>query len=120
MYKLKYGDMIIFLFIIIFSIFYARNLISNKSSKIIIDSYDKSFRYDLNTDREIIVNGLLGESKIIISNGQVMFNSSPCRDKLCIKSGILKNSPIICMPNGISIRFEKNVENDIEIDSVVQ
>ncbi|WP_295158480.1 NusG domain II-containing protein [uncultured Brachyspira sp.] len=120
MYKLKYGDIIIFLFIIIFSIFYAGNLIQNKSSKIIIDSYNKSFRYDLNTDRNIIINGLLGESKIIISNGHIMFNSSPCRDKLCIKAGILKNAPIICMPNGISIRFEKNIENDIEIDSIVQ
>ncbi|ELV04880.1 hypothetical protein H263_13488 [Brachyspira hampsonii 30599] len=49
-----------------------------------------------------------------------MFESSPCRDKLCIKAGALKNSPIICMPNGISIRFEKNMENNIEIDSIVQ
>ncbi len=120
MKKIKYGDIIIFLFIIIFSFFYAKNLISNKSTKIIIDSYDKSFRYDLNTDREITVNGLLGESKIIISNGQVMFDSSPCRDKLCIKAGVLKNAPIICMPNGISIRFEKNIENNKEIDSIVQ
>ncbi|CRF34157.1 hypothetical protein BRSU_1911 [Brachyspira suanatina] len=120
MKRLKYGDVLIFLFIIIFSFFYAKNLISNKSSKIIIDTYDKSFRYDLNTDREITVNGLLGESKILISNQQIMFESSPCRDKLCIKAGVLKNSPIICMPNGISIRFEKNMENNIEIDSVVQ
>lgn len=120
MKKLRYGDVLIFLFIIIFSFFYAKTLISNKSTKIIIDSNDKSFRYDLNTDREIIVNGLLGESKIVITNREIRFDSSPCRDKLCIKAGVLKNSPIICMPNGISIRFEKNIENNIEIDSVVQ
>ena len=120
MKKIKYGDVLIFLFIIIFSFFYGKTLIQNKTNKIIIDTYDKSFRYDLNTDREITVKGLLGESKIIITNKEIMFETSPCRDKLCIKSGILKNAPIICMPNGISIRFEKNIENDMQIDSVVQ
>ncbi|MEI0539480.1 NusG domain II-containing protein [Brachyspira pulli] len=120
MRKLKYGDIIIFIFIILFSFFYAKTLISNKSSKVIIDSYNKSLRYDLNTDREITVQGILGESKISISNGQIMFTDSCCRDKLCIKAGVLKNAPIICMPNGISIRFEKNVEDNIEIDSIVQ
>ncbi|WP_300755804.1 NusG domain II-containing protein [uncultured Brachyspira sp.] len=120
MRNLRFGDIIIFIFIILFSFFYAKTLIQNKSSKIIIDSYNKSLRYDLNTDREIIIEGLLGESKIVITNGNVMFSDSCCRDKLCVKAGILKNAPIICMPNGISIRFEKNVENDIEIDSIVQ
>lgn len=120
MKSLRFGDIIIFIFIIFFSFLYAKTLIQNKSSKIIIDSYSKSLRYDLNTDREIIIEGLLGESKIIITNGNVRFSDSCCRDKLCVKAGVLKNAPIICMPNGISIRFEKNVENDIEIDSIVQ
>lgn len=120
MKKLKYGDILIFVSIIIFSFFYAKTLIANKSSKIIIDSNNKSLRYDLNTDREIVVDGIIGKAKICISNGQVMFVESSCRDKLCIKAGVLKNAPIICMPNGISIRFEKNLENGIEIDSIVQ
>ncbi|WP_295161602.1 NusG domain II-containing protein [uncultured Brachyspira sp.] len=120
MKRLRYGDILIFLFIIIFSLFYANTLISYRSAKIIIDSCDKSFRYDLNYDREVKVIGLLGESEVAISNNRVMFKSSPCRDKLCIKAGALKNAPIICMPNGVSIRFEKNIENDIKIDSVVQ
>ncbi|MEI0602978.1 NusG domain II-containing protein [Brachyspira alvinipulli] len=120
MKKLRYGDIIIFLFILIFSFFYAKKIITGKSNKVIIDTYEKSFRYDLNTDREIKVNGLLGESKIVISNNQIMFEESPCRDKLCVKAGVLKNAPIICMPNGIIIRFEKNVEDNLEIDSIVQ
>ena len=120
MKKLKYGDILIFLFIIIFSCLYAKTLIVNKSSKIIIDSNNNSLRYDLNTDREIIVDGIIGKSKISISNGQVMFIESCCRDKLCVKAGVLKNTPIICMPNGISIRFEKNIDNNTEIDSIVQ
>lgn len=118
---IKFGDIIIFISIIAFSFFYAKKLIkNNKSSKVIIESYNKSLRFDLNNDMEIIVEGLLGESKILIKDNHIEFLESPCRDKLCIKAGILKNAPLICMPNGIIVRFENNFENDIEIDSIVQ
>ena len=118
---IKFGDIIIFIFIIVFSFFYAKKLIkNNRDSKIIIESSNKSLRFDLNNEREIIVEGLLGESKILIKNNNVRFLESPCRDKLCVKAGILKNAPLICMPNGIIIRFENNFEDDIEIDSIVQ
>lgn len=118
---IKFGDIIIFISIIAFSFFYAKKLIkNNKSSKVIIESYNKSLRFDLNNDMEIIVEGLLGESKILIKDNHIEFLESPCRDKLCIKAGILKNAPLICMPNGIIVRFENNFEDDIEIDSIVQ
>lgn len=118
---IKFGDIIIFISIIAFSFFYAKKLIkNNKSSKVIIESYNKSLRFDLNNEMEIIVEGLLGESKILIKDNHIEFLESPCRDKLCIKAGILKNAPLICMPNGIIVRFENNFENDIEIDSIVQ
>lgn len=118
---IRFGDIIIFIFIIAFSFFYAKKLMeNNKASKIIIESSEKSLRFDLNNEREIIIEGLLGESKILIKDNEVKFLESPCRDKLCVKAGILKNAPLICMPNGIIIRFENNFEDDIEIDSIVQ
>lgn len=118
---IKFGDIIIFISIIAFSFFYAKKLIkNNKSSKVIIESYNKSLRFDLNNEMEIIVDGLLGESKILIKDNHIEFLESPCRDKLCIKAGILKNAPLICMPNGIIVRFENNFEDNIEIDSIVQ
>lgn len=118
---IRFGDIIIFISIIAFSFFYSKRLIeNNKSSKVIIDSYNKSLRFDLNNiDKDIIIEGLLGESKILIKDNHIQFLESPCRDKLCIKAGILKNSPLICMPNGIIIRFENNFDKDTEIDSIV-
>ena len=117
---IRFGDIIIFISIIAFSFFYSKRLIeNNKSSKVIIDSYNKSLRFDLNIDKDIIIEGLLGESKILIKDNHIQFLESPCRDKLCIKAGILKNSPLICMPNGIIIRFENNFDKDTEIDSIV-
>lgn len=118
---IRFGDIIIFISIIAFSFFYSKRLIeNNKSSKVIIESYNKSLRFDLNNiDKDIIIEGLLGESKILIKDNHIQFLESPCRDKLCVKAGILKNSPLICMPNGIIIRFENNFDKDIEIDSIV-
>lgn len=117
---IRFGDIIIFISIISFSFFYSKRLIeNNKSSKVIIDSYNKSLRFDLNIDKDILIEGLLGESKILIKDNHIQFLESPCRDKLCVKAGILKNSPLICMPNGIIIRFENNFDKDIEIDSIV-
>lgn len=118
--NIRFGDIIIILIIVISIIYYAKNLMENKGNKIIIDTPSKSLRYDLNTDREIKIEGLIGETTIIIKDKKVKFEYSPCRDKFCIKAGELKNAPIICMPNGVLIRFEKNTENDITIDSVVQ
>lgn len=117
---IRFGDIIIFISIIAFSFFYSKRLIeNNKSSKVIIDSYNKSLRFDLNNiDKDIIIEGLLGESKILIKDNHIQFLESPCRDKLCVKAGILKNSPLICMPNGIIIRFENNFDKDTEIDSI--
>lgn len=118
---IRFGDIIIFISIIAFSFFYSKRLIeNNKSSKVIIESYNKSLRFDLNNiDKDIIIEGLLGESKILIKDNHIQFLESPCRDKLCVKAGILKNSPLICMPNGIIIRFENNFDKDTEIDSIV-
>lgn len=117
---IRFGDIIIFISIISFSFFYSKRLIeNNKSSKVIIDSYNKSLRFDLNIDKDIIIEGLLGESKILIKDNHIQFLESPCRDKLCVKAGILKNSPLICMPNGIIIRFKNNFDKDTEIDSIV-
>lgn len=116
---IRFGDIIIFISIIAFSFFYSKRLIeNNKSSKVIIDSYNKSLRFDLNIDKDIIIEGLLGESKILIKDNHIRFLESPCRDKLCVKAGILKNSPLICMPNGIIIRFENNFDKDTDIDSI--
>lgn len=117
---IRFGDIIIFISIIAFSFFSSKRLIeNNKSSKVIIDSYNKSLRFDLNIDKDITIEGLLGESKILIKDNNIQFLESPCRDKLCVKAGILKNSPLICMPNGIIIRFENNFDKDTEIDSIV-
>ena len=69
--NIRFGDIIIILIIVISIIYYAKNLMENKGSKIIIDTPSKSLRYDLNTDREIKAEGLIGETTIIIKDKKI-------------------------------------------------
>lgn len=115
MRHIKYGDIIIIISVIIISIICIRNISSNKTGIIIIEANGKSYRYDQNVNREIVIKGILGDSSIRIKKDGTCFVDSPCRDKLCVKEGILKNAPLICMPNSIIIRYDNE-----EIDSFVQ
>lgn len=56
-------------------------------------------------DRTMTVAGRLGPSVIEIKNGRVRFVSSPCRNKLCIRSGWLGRGGefAACLPNEISL-----------------
>ena len=118
---IKIGDIILIILIIFFSYFYYNSISKNKSDKIIIDTPNGSFRYDLSMNREIEVDGILNSSRIIIDNHTIKFDTAPCRDKLCIRAGILRSAPLICMPNGIVIRYDSiKSDNGLEIDSVVQ
>jgi hypothetical protein len=61
--------------------------------------------YTLNQKITKIVNGAIGETKIIIDHGKVRFSSAPCAKKYCIHQGWINkaNQIIICIPNEISI-----------------
>lgn len=75
-----------------------------------------SYKYPLETNRIIKVNGLLGEYWIEIKNRKVRVIKSNCPRKLCMKK-IIQNpgEEIICVPNNIIVRIENNGE---EIDAV--
>ncbi len=72
--------------------------------------------YPLVQDKEIAVDGPLGDSIIIIENKQAYFKYSPCPDKLCVKSGRLEKSGewTGCLPNMIFIRIVGEEEVKIE------
>jgi hypothetical protein len=102
---LKIGDILIIVFLLL-SVFF---LPKNQGEKVII-SVDKTnnFVYPLNQDKEFIVNGKLGEAKVIIRDGRVRILNSPCPLKICEKKGWIskKGDFIICVPNRVIIRIE--------------
>ena len=53
------------------------------------------------------VQGRRGESVIEIGNGRARFVSSPCDNKLCVRTGWLQQTGELaaCLPNGVSIHL---------------
>jgi hypothetical protein len=63
--------------------------------------------YDLNQKRELHVKGSIGESIIVINNGQARFKQSPCPNQYCVHQGWLSHAGqvAICLPNQISLQL---------------
>ena len=76
--------------------------------------------YRLEQDKNISIQGPLGESKVIIENKLAFFQHSPCPDKLCIKTGQLGKSGewAGCLPNMIFIRITGEEKKNEKIDSI--
>ena len=63
--------------------------------------------YDLNQARELHIKGPLGESIIVINNGQARFKQSPCPNQYCVHQGWLSHAGqvAICLPNQVSLQL---------------
>jgi hypothetical protein len=63
--------------------------------------------YDLNQKRELHVEGPIGDSIIVISNGQARFKQSPCPNQYCVHQGWLSHAGqvAICLPNQVSLQL---------------
>jgi hypothetical protein len=63
--------------------------------------------YDLNQTRELHVKGPIGESIIVISNGQARFKQSPCPNQYCVHQGWLSHAGqvSICLPNQVGLQL---------------
>jgi len=63
--------------------------------------------YDIHEDRVINVEGPLGTTRVIIEDGEVWVEDSPCREKICIKMGRKKRvgEQIVCVPNRVIVEI---------------
>ena len=63
--------------------------------------------YDLNQTRVLHIKGPLGETIIVINNGQARFKKSPCPNQYCVHQGWLSHAGqvAICLPNQISLQL---------------
>jgi len=58
--------------------------------------------YPLDPDQTISVEGKL---TLCIKNGKAYVQSASCPDQYCVRQGELTELPILCLPQGIEIRF---------------
>jgi hypothetical protein len=68
--------------------------------------------YGLKEDRVVEVEGPLGITRVIIENGEVWVEESPCREKICMRMGKIKRTgdQLICIPNRVVVELEGDVE----------
>ena len=76
-------------------------------------------RFPLMTDRIIQVQGPLGTTEVEISQGRARIVRSPCKLKICIKSGYIQYADRLsaCLPNKVVVRIEG--ESQRGLDAVV-
>jgi len=59
--------------------------------------------FPLDMDRTVTVRGPLGDTVVEIRGGQARFLSSPCAEKLCVRSGAIARPGqwLACLPNRV-------------------
>lgn len=61
--------------------------------------------FPLDSEQSLAVEGPLGQTVVRISGGQVRVLSSPCPEKICVKTGAIARpgQTIACLPNRVFI-----------------
>ena len=107
--RVKIGNLLVFMLALVLVIWLFAALWSNEpAGKVRIRNGDKIYAtLSLNQQRTLEIHGALGVSRITIHNGQVRFESSPCRNQYCVHQGWLHRAGqvAICLPNHISIEL---------------
>jgi len=113
-------DSLILLFSIVLLLIIASATLGGGGGYVNVESPEGSFRYSLATDREVVVQGPLGDTHIIIENGSARIIDSPCPTKTCIQQGAISTSRgwIACLPNQILLTIVSSADKDMEVDDV--
>ena len=79
----------------------------------------ETIRLSLNADQTTYVKGPLGLTEVEIKKGQARIVRSPCKNKVCIKSGYIRYADRLtaCIPNRVVVRIVG--KNHRGVDAVV-
>ena len=79
----------------------------------------ETIRLSLNADQTTHVKGPLGLTEVEIKKGQARIVRSPCKNKICIKSGYIRYADRVtaCIPNRVVVRIVG--KNHRGVDAVV-
>lgn len=118
MVKPKLLDIIVFFFALAASGLTSVIVYSTKEGKSFVHIKNSSEEWILPLDRACTysVDGPLGETIIEVHDGSVRVLSSPCQEKICIKSGSISRPGqwIACLPNRIFITIKGRDEKKID------
>ncbi|MBQ0039100.1 MAG: NusG domain II-containing protein [Treponema sp.] len=119
--KVRFLDFFIFLIFAAVLAFSVTKILSGKSDSrtLIVQIQGEKYAYSLEKELDLEFTGLIGKSRIIVSNGEAWFEDSPCDNKICVESGKINgpNQWAACLPNGIIIYIEGKQKDD-ELDII--
>jgi hypothetical protein len=74
----------------------------------------------LHTNQSFSVPGALGNTIVVVQDGEVFVTESPCRAKICIRTGHISHNGqlIVCVPNKVVVRVTG--EEKPEYDAITQ
>lgn len=118
----KPADAAVIAVIVVFIVFISFQVYANRgeASQVRIDAQGEQWIYSLEADQRVMIPGPLGDTEVVIKDGQVHIPDSPCRNKICVTSGLIHRVGqwLICLPNDVFIRVEGEVPRDQEVDDV--
>ena len=119
---MNWSDKFLIVLLVLFNagLFYYFGTGFNRGDWVVIQVAEKHVaRFPLMTDRVIQVQGPLGTTEVESSQGRARIVRSPCKLKVCIKSGYIQYADRLsaCLPNKVVVRIEG--ESQRGLDAVV-
>mgnify|MGYP006150849333 FL=1 len=113
------GDkiLIIFLFVLNGWLFIYWGIDFSRGDLVVIEvNQNEVERLALTTDQNKEVKGPLGLTEVEIKKGQVRIVKSPCKNKVCIKSGYIRYADrlVACIPNRVVVRIVGSMHRGVD------
>ncbi len=105
-------DFVFFCLLVAAGIFLTVSSLSKNGAKVRVLANGELYEYSAETDGTYSVEGVLGETTFEIKGGKVHIIDSPCKNKICVNQGW--SSPLVCLPNNVTITLEDNGNGDYD------
>ena len=117
--RITTGDkiLIISLFVLNGWLFIYWGIDFSKGDLVVIEvNQNEAARLALTTDQKKEVKGPLGITEVAIKKGQVRIVKSPCKNKVCIKSGYIRYADrlVACIPNRVVVRIVGSMHRGVD------
>ena len=89
------------------------------SPLLVVNTPHGEYVYPLDKNREVSLEGLLGDSVLVIQDGKAFFKESPCPNQICVQTSALSHNGdwSACLPNQIIMHIE-NKSEETELDAL--
>ena len=74
-------------------------------------------RYPLSEDREVEIEGVGGNNKLVISDGMADVVDADCPDKICVDHRSVSNigETIVCLPHKVVVRIVGGEDSEVDM-----